>query len=201
MQTSEWDHAGRLNINRRHFFGRASGGVGLAALATLLQSEHAPTATAAGIAHAAPRAKRVIYLFQSGGPPQLDLYDYKPFLDGVHRQEVPDSIFNGQRLTGMTAGNSTVWRLSFEAEPAPTAVSHPTGVTVPGLQFDLGAPRGLADCELRFPGAQVANVNHSPASQGMWLVQPTAVGAAEGKLCRVVCGGVSRGWPLQGQRG
>jgi len=106
MQTSEWDHAGRLNINRRHFFGRASGGVGLAALATLLQSEHAPTATAAGIAHAAPRAKRVIYLFQSGGPPQLDLYDYKPFLDGVHRQEVPDSIFNGQRLTGMTAGQS-----------------------------------------------------------------------------------------------
>jgi len=106
-----------------------------------------------------------------------------------------DSFF----LTGMTAGNSTVWRLSFEAEPAPTVVSHPTGVTVPGLQFDLGAPRGLADCELRFPGAQVANISRSPASQGMWLVQPTAIGAVEGKLCRVVCGGVSRGWPLHVQ--
>jgi len=106
MHAHAWDNAGCLSVNRRHFFGRASRGVGLAALATLLQSEDAQTAPAAGIAHAAPRAKRVIYLFQSGGPPQLDLYDYKPFLDRVHRQEVPASVFNGQRLTGMTAGQS-----------------------------------------------------------------------------------------------
>lgn len=50
------------------------------------------------------KAKRVIYLFQSGGPSQLDLFDYKPQLDKAHGKEVPDSVFNGQRLTGMTAG-------------------------------------------------------------------------------------------------
>lgn len=55
----------------------------------------------------APRAKRVIYLFQSGGPPQMDLYDYKPHLEKVHNQEVPESIFQGQRLTGMTAGQTS----------------------------------------------------------------------------------------------
>jgi uncharacterized protein (DUF1501 family) len=57
--------------------------------------------------HFAPKAKRVIYLFQSGGPPQHDLYDYKPHLNEVHGQEVPESVFNGQRLTGMTAGQSS----------------------------------------------------------------------------------------------
>jgi len=54
-----------------------------------------------------PKAKRIIYLFQSGGPPQHDLFDYKPHLDKVHGQETPASVFNGQRLTGMTAGQSS----------------------------------------------------------------------------------------------
>ena len=60
-----------------------------------------------GFPNFAPKAKRVIYLFQSGGPPQMDLFDYKPYLDKVHGQEVPESVFNGQRLTGMTAGQSS----------------------------------------------------------------------------------------------
>ena len=54
--------------------------------------------------HHRPRAKRVIFLFQSGGPSQLDLWDHKPHLKNHAGQELPDSIRNGQRLTGMTAG-------------------------------------------------------------------------------------------------
>jgi len=96
-----------LDINRRYFFGQTATGIGVAALGSLLQND----ALAASPKHAFPnfpaKAKRVIYLFQSGGPPQMDLYDYKPHLDKVHKQEVPDSVFNGQRLTGMTAGQSS----------------------------------------------------------------------------------------------
>jgi hypothetical protein len=71
-----------------------------------------------GFPNFAPKAKRVIYLFQSGGPPQMDLFDYKPFLNQVHQKEVPDSVFNGQRLTGMTAGQSSfpVARSTFDFE-------------------------------------------------------------------------------------
>ena len=54
--------------------------------------------------HFAPKAKRIIYLFQSGGPSQHDLFDYKPAMRGVHGTDLPDSIRKGQRLTGMTSG-------------------------------------------------------------------------------------------------
>lgn len=105
----------RLLENRRQFFGRASTGIGVAALASLLPSDGfaAPTKTESsdvrhggltGIPHFAPKAKRVIYLLQSGAPSQVDLFDYKPTLEKLHMTELPDSIRSGQRLTGMTAG-------------------------------------------------------------------------------------------------
>ena len=56
-----------------------------------------------GLPHFAPKAKRVIWLFQSGGPSQMDLFDYKPQLDKLRGNDLPDSIRKGQRLTGMTA--------------------------------------------------------------------------------------------------
>ncbi|MGH9657629.1 MAG: DUF1501 domain-containing protein, partial [Bryobacteraceae bacterium] len=87
----------QLLLTRRHFFGRASTGIGAAALATLLN----------GKVEGAAKAKRVIYLFQSGAPSQLDLYDYKPRLAERRATELPDSIRRGQRLTGMTATQST----------------------------------------------------------------------------------------------
>src|SRR5688500_3960467 len=98
----------RLNINRRHFLSRLSLGVGSVALGSLLipdlfrskEEEILP----AGIAHFAPKAKRVIYLFQSGAPSQLDLFDYKPLLNKMQGEDLPASIRMGQRLTGMTAG-------------------------------------------------------------------------------------------------
>ncbi len=75
-----------------------SGAVGTAALATLLRAEDPkpkPAATA--------KAKRIIYLFQSGAPSQLDLFDHKPQLAKRFAENLPDSVRKGQRLTGMTA--------------------------------------------------------------------------------------------------
>jgi hypothetical protein len=97
---------------RRHFFGRAGSVVGLAALSALLEREGlaAPqsNATAFHLApHFAPKAKRVIYLFQSGGPSHLELFDYKPKLRELQGTELPDSIRQGQRLTGMTSGQKS----------------------------------------------------------------------------------------------
>ena len=93
---------------RRYFFGRTGHvGLGTASLATLLSGEAGAKEADSSEPSLPGRAKRVIYLFQSGGPPQLDLFDYKPHLNDVHKQEVPESVFNGQRLTGMTAGQTS----------------------------------------------------------------------------------------------
>ncbi|MDH4298467.1 MAG: DUF1501 domain-containing protein, partial [Cyclobacteriaceae bacterium] len=102
-----------LNINRRTFFARTSVGIGGLALGSLLvpdlfkgkndESESLPP----GVTHFAPKAKRVIYLFQSGAPSQLELFDYKPLLGKMQGEELPESVRNGQRLTGMTANQKS----------------------------------------------------------------------------------------------
>src|SRR5689334_17011836 len=92
-------------ITRRHFFGRAGTGVGAAALASLLGGD-ANAATSGGLPglpHFPPKAKRIIYLFQSGGPSQMELFDYKPRLKEFQGTELPESIRMGQRLTGMSS--------------------------------------------------------------------------------------------------
>ena len=91
--------------SRRAFLKGAAGGIGSAALATLLADES--PAAVRGLPHFAPRAKRVIYLFMAGGPSHIDLFDYKPVQRKLHGSELPDSIRQGQRLTGMTSGQST----------------------------------------------------------------------------------------------
>ena len=102
----------RLIENRRQFFGRSTTGIGVAALSSLLGGNLALGEKSKkggriegleGIPHFAPKAKRVIYLLQSGAPSQVDLLDHKPSLEKLHMQELPESIRNGQRLTGMTA--------------------------------------------------------------------------------------------------
>jgi len=99
------DDQARLAITRRHFFSRASTGIGVAALASLLSDDARAAAIGGlpGLPHFPPKAKRVIYLFQHGAPSQLDLFDYKPNLTRLHGSELPDSVRMGQRLTGMTA--------------------------------------------------------------------------------------------------
>ena len=94
-----------LRKGRRSFLARGAGGLGVAALGTLL-SEQSPAAQSL-VPNALPRAKRVIYLFQSGAPSQLDLFDYKPGLRGLSGTELPESVRQGQRLTGMTSSQSS----------------------------------------------------------------------------------------------
>ena len=98
----------QLLANRRWFFRKSATGLGAAALSALLNSR---TAFAVGDdpemlssrTHFRPRARRVIYLFQSGAPSQVDLFDHAPALDALDGSELPDSVRGGQRLTGMTA--------------------------------------------------------------------------------------------------
>lgn len=104
-------------LNRRQFLRAGGGGLGVAALASLMQSDgpaHAATPAPgpahvglAGVPHFKPKAKRVIYLFQSGAPSQMDLFDHKPELAKRFGEELPDSIRGTQRLTGMTANQKT----------------------------------------------------------------------------------------------
>ncbi|MBM3844972.1 MAG: DUF1501 domain-containing protein [Verrucomicrobia bacterium] len=100
-------------LSRRAFLARSTTGLGSIALGTLLQ--RASYATPAGGAkpalaglHFAPKAKRVIYLFQSGAPSHLDLFDPKPKLTEMTGVELPPSVRRGQRITGMTAGQSAL---------------------------------------------------------------------------------------------
>ncbi|HQS24813.1 MAG: sulfatase [Sphingobacteriia bacterium 24-36-13] len=97
-----------LSFNRRKFLSKLSLGIGSVALGSLLipdlfSGKPDEEALMAGLPHFAPKAKRIIYLFQNGAPSQLDLFDYKPKLQEMFGQDLPESIRMGQRLTGMTA--------------------------------------------------------------------------------------------------
>ncbi len=106
MQKEVLEH--RLAINRRKFLSRLSLGIGSAALGSLLipdlfSGSKSEEALLTGLPHFAPKAKRIIYLFQNGAPSQLDLFDYKPKLIEMFGEDLPASIRMGQRLTGMTS--------------------------------------------------------------------------------------------------
>ncbi|WZO99913.1 DUF1501 domain-containing protein [Isosphaeraceae bacterium EP7] len=108
------------SITRRTLLGRSTAGLGTMALASLLRGGDVFAGAGAGAAssglfpadgalghlHFAPKAKRVIYLFMSGGPSHIDLYDPKPVLTKRTGEELPASVRNGQRITGMTSGQS-----------------------------------------------------------------------------------------------
>ncbi|WP_080059327.1 DUF1501 domain-containing protein [Spirosoma aerolatum] len=103
-------------LSRRTFLGQTSAGLGTIALASLLNPTNLFGGSSGlnspgdnpivGKPHFPPKVKRVIYLFQSGAPSQLELYDYKPKLEAMWGQDLPESVRKGQRLTGMTAGQS-----------------------------------------------------------------------------------------------
>ena len=103
----------QLLQTRRHFFGRTATGIGAAALASLTNPNLFAAGSAStalkdhgvlGTTHFAPKAKRVIYLFMSGAPSQIDLFDYKPTLKKYFDTDLPDSVRKGRRLTTMTSG-------------------------------------------------------------------------------------------------
>lgn len=110
MQNPVEEHL--LNISRRQFFGKMAQGIGAMALGSLMSNNIYAASRSPfergflGSPHFAPKAKRVIYLFQHGGPSQLDIFDYKPELSAQFDKELPKSVRGDQRITGMTSGQS-----------------------------------------------------------------------------------------------
>lgn len=112
-------HQHNKNYSRRDFLTKTSLGMGALSMASMLdpmglfaqnnilQPTLALSGGLSGIPHFPPRVKRVIYLFQSGAPSQLDLFDYKPLLNKMNGQDLPESVRGGQRLTGMTSGQAS----------------------------------------------------------------------------------------------
>ena len=152
-------------LTRRQFFGRSSAGIGAAALGALLGSTLAASAAPHGVLglnHLAPKAKRIIYLFQSGGPSQLELFDYKPSLERFHGQDLPASIRQGQRITTMTSGQST---LPVAASKFTFSQHGRSGLWLSELLPNLGK---VADnlCVIRSMNTEA--INHDP---GMTMMQ------------------------------
>jgi hypothetical protein len=99
----------RLQFTRRHFLAKSMLGLGGLALGSLMmpglfrKKEEEILSMPVGLPHFAPKAKRIIYLFQNGAPSQLESFDYKPLLNKMQGQDLPASVRMGQRLTGMTS--------------------------------------------------------------------------------------------------
>jgi hypothetical protein len=149
----------QLTLTRRSFFSRFGLGLGTAALASLLgESGFAEEKTdSPGVPHFVPKAKRVIFLFQAGGPSQLELFDAKPNLEKFRAQNLPDSIRQGQRLTGMTAHQS-----SFPTAPSlyKFAQHGQSGATLSEL---LPHTAKIADDISFIKSMHTEQINHDPA--------------------------------------
>jgi uncharacterized protein (DUF1501 family) len=161
----EWMQCSDFLASRRSFLGRGATGLGAAALAGLLNPKPLgarPTRSAGGglsdLPHHAPKAKRIIYLFQSGGPAQMDLYDPKPDLVRRFGEEVPKSVYPDDRKTTMTSGQT-----SFPVAPS-------------RFQFQRHGQSGIELSELMPALARMADdicvirsmhteaINHDPAA-------------------------------------
>ncbi len=154
------DQALADSLNRRSFLTKASLGLGSLALGSLLPS-NLFSAPASGrpltVPHRPPKVRRVVYLFQSGGPSQLELFDYKPTLARMQGQNLPDSVRRGQRLTGMSAQQSA---LPLVGSPYRFAQRGKSGAWVSDL---LPYTAQVAD-ELCFVKSMFTEqINHDPA--------------------------------------
>ncbi len=107
----------KRKYDRRHFLTKSSLGLGTVALGSLITPNGISGQSTGDLlqtddpdlnVHFLPKVKRVVYLFMSGGPSQMDLFDYKPRLTDLHGSQLPESIRGGQRLTGMSAGQSSI---------------------------------------------------------------------------------------------
>jgi hypothetical protein len=161
-------------LSRRLFFSRASAGLGSVALASLLEPRlfadddvQTPQAGTngdaagpdglAGFPNLPAKAKRVIYLFQSGAPSQMDLFDSKPNLAGLRGTELPDSIRQGQRLTGMTSTQT-----SFPVAPSKYKFAQ-HGASGAWLSELLPHTAKVADQLCFVKSLHTEAINHDPA--------------------------------------
>jgi hypothetical protein len=147
-------------LNRRHFLARCGLGLGAVALGSLLgrdQARAAATGDPPGLPHFAPKAKRVIYLFQSGAPSQMDLFDYKPALQTKRGIELPDSVRRGQRITTMTSGQKSL-------PVAPSIFKFARhGRSGAWLSEVLPHTAGIVDELCLIKSMQTEAINHDPA--------------------------------------
>jgi hypothetical protein len=149
-------------LNRRMFLARSGLSLGALALGSLLGHDSARSATAGdapagGLPHFPAKARRVIYLFQSGAPSQLDLFDYKPELRERRGIDLPDSIRMGQRITTMTSGQK---RLPVAPSLFPFARHGRCGAWLSGL---LPHTAGVVDDLCIIRSMQTEAINHDPA--------------------------------------
>jgi hypothetical protein len=151
-------------INRRTFLATATLGLGSLALGSLVNPQKlfgtaAPdTGGFLKAPHMPPKAKRVVYLFQSGGPSQLEMFDYKPMLEKMHGQDLPASVRKGQRLTAMSAGQSA---FPLVGSPYAFAQKGKSGAWV----SDLLPYTGQVADELCFiKSMYTEQINHDPAT-------------------------------------
>jgi hypothetical protein len=158
-----WNEINRA-MTRRQFFGRSARGIGTVALASLLDPQlfanvNDPLRTKGALPrlHFAPKAKRVIYLFQSGAPSHLDLFDPKPKLKELTKTELPNSIRMGQRITGMTSGQK---QLLVVGSPFKYAAHGKCGMEISEL---LPWTAKVADDIALVRAMYTEPINHDPA--------------------------------------
>ncbi|MCX7400354.1 MAG: DUF1501 domain-containing protein [Planctomycetales bacterium] len=155
-------HENSLHVGRREFFGRSAAGLGTAALASLLARDGLAAGRSSGLPelpHFTPKAKRVIYLFQNGGPTHVDLFDYKPKLIEMHGQPVPQDYIGDKRfstMTGNTAGKVML---------APVEPFRQRGQSGAWVSDFLPYTAGIADDLCFIHSLHTEQVNHAPAIQ------------------------------------
>ncbi len=145
-------------VNRRSYLQKSAYGLGALALSHLLSPSAAASGEVASLApHHPPKAKRVICLFQSGGPSHLDLFDYKPGLQAQFDKDLPDTIRQGQRITGMVSGQARL-----PVQPSKYAF-HQAGGAGQWWSELLPYTRQVADrlCVVRSMHTEA--INHDPA--------------------------------------
>jgi hypothetical protein len=140
-------------MTRRFFTGLA--------ITSALQAAGREQSGLPGLPHFAPKAKRVIYLFQSGGPSQIELFDHKPRLVEFQGTDLPESVRNGQRLTGMSASQAT-----FPVVPSKFALAQrgQSGAWVGDL---LPYTAKIADRLTFIKSVHTEEINHDPAATMM----------------------------------
>ncbi len=153
-----------MNVNRRHFLSKLSLGLGSAALGSLLVPDllkgmggSSVNDIVAGLPHFAPKAKRVIYLFQNGAPSQYELFDNKPLLNKMFGEDLPESVRGGQRLTGMTAKQT---RFPLAGSIFDFAQHGKSGATISEL---LPHTARIADDICIIKSMNTDAINHDPA--------------------------------------
>ncbi|MHC4879594.1 MAG: DUF1501 domain-containing protein [Planctomycetota bacterium] len=145
-----------MTLSRRSFLQNSTLSLGTAALGSLL-TDQAPAAIP-GIRSFAPKAKRVVYLFQSGGPSHLDLYDYKPLLQDRFGEDLPDSVRGGQRLTGFTKNQKSlpITPTKFRFDRCGESGSWVNTELLPNIA-------AVADDICFLPSMNTEAINHDPA--------------------------------------